>query len=423
MLSTRAALFSTVITRRNRRENRRYQKNNHKQRRLKPSYVAKEFEEYRQFMSDYFHDTDEWVMIPIKKLVAGETLEIEIGSQLMRPPTFDTENTSPTSDEGMGFSIGDEDYSPSENKNILADTLGEDGVGNKNHEVDTGFYVDSDNEGESDEDAEDVSYYSGSSDESTDGDDNDSDFDDDVSALASMMSFSNTVLSDAKSLARSAIKTVRALPSLLGINKESNSFEEEDDNDVLFNDGVPESPYSHRIGDGNLPKSTSPHSNSFEDDPWHTPPSQIIPLYPNSQVLSGSSLIPKAPHKPFQFLGRTEGHDQKQSTPCRKSTLSSSSDEQCSLLPRQLEMSPLLSPASKANSKFAEQRAQMTSAYEMSHPKGKSIISSCKQAINSRSTFVAPKNQGSLRTSQHHHKRQNQRGKKSDTSWIRKSPA
>ena len=370
MLSTRAALFSTVITRRNIRENRRYKKGE-KKRKLKPSCVVEEFEEYRKFMADYFDDTDQWAMVPIKKLIAGDTLELELGSVLMRPPTFDTEGTSPTSDEGIGFHGG----------------------------VDTGFYVDSDSENDAGGDNasgtevdDDVSYYSGSSDESTDGED-DYDPDDDVSALASMMSFSDSVLSDARSLARSAMKAVRALPSMLGINKDESSFED-DNNDMLFSERIPESPYPRQLGlDGHTAMLRTTRLNaSDEDDPWNTPPNQIIPMYPNSTVHRGRSLVPNAPQKLIRFLGRAEESELEPLTPSR--TIHSPSNRQSSLEPRQLEMSPLLSP---------EKRASGNARIRL--PRNK-----IKRSATGRGS-VNP-----VATS----RQRNQA--KSDTSWIRKSP-
>ena len=68
MLTTRAAVFNSVRTRR---------KRNTKRRKLRPEKVEKEFEEYKAFMSEYYDDTDHWIMRPVKKAVGG-VIEIDL---------------------------------------------------------------------------------------------------------------------------------------------------------------------------------------------------------------------------------------------------------------------------------------------------------------------------------------------------------
>jgi hypothetical protein len=392
LLTTRAALFNTVIVR-------------NRKRKPKPSQVKKEFDEYKNFMAEYYEDTDQWAMKPQRDLVVNVTTggvvrkRIRRGmksshgdkpivvvadpipsKKLKREPTFDTEETTPTSndsDNNSGFSLDQDD-------GIFYDiSLGEGFCSHlDNHVVpdDDDEYVLNDADRVKNDDIDDDE-----SDDSSSSDESEDDNDDDASALASVVSFTGTMFSDAKSLAKSTMKsakrtlqTIRELPSMLGgsraLGASKIGVDDEEEADVV-DFSIPESPYiqypahghhlpsllqQQRLHYGDTPEASSKDQASLDEEPEPFENEFRTPTY-SHRLGSGT---PNAPQKLLRFLGRSDANEEEMeplttSTPFDKATGGRDSIGGSSTLrPRQILMSPLLSPAAPSTkenrrSKFA----------------------------------------------------------------------
>jgi hypothetical protein len=268
LLSTRAALYNSVKTKEKSRKRQKIEGDN-------------EFEDYKEFMAEYFPDANEWTKEPVGKKVV--TLDIDIGSEIKKDPTFETQITKPLSadsDDGL------DDSSSRDSRNLA--------------------FID--DEQDSDDDS---SYTSSSSDES---DENDGDS---QSALSSF--FAETA-----SLARRTVHQIRNLPPLLGGNRNRAHESSRQDSDIV----LPESPYRA--------ESQAAHSPTMSD--WLTPRDNGVPLYATSRVIQ--ALTPLAPQKIFNFLARTTANNEEME-PLTPSKLSPSESE---IAPRKLALSPLISP-------------------------------------------------------------------------------
>jgi hypothetical protein len=254
-----------------------------KPREQKPKRVVeKEFNDYKDFMATYYEDSNEWKMQPPGK----HKVEFDFGSQIGMNPTFETQATS--KDECDNFSEG-------------ADI---------NHPVE-----------------DEISY--GSSYDSECSDDSEHTDSDDDSQSAFTSFFVET-----KSIAMQTIHTMRTIRPLLATFGRSSPKNEEGsmDDDSLFMD---------------TPDRQSRPSSKDEDGlrrkhKMVTPPSRNLPLFGGSSVLS--VLTPMAPQKAFAFLARTNAAEIDDGeldplTPTKPSSLSSDM-----VPPRQLKLSPYLSP-------------------------------------------------------------------------------
>ena len=270
LLTTRAALYNSVKTRR-------------KSKRKQKAKDDNEFEDYKEFMVEYFPDANEWTKQPVgeKKVV---TLEIDIGSEIKKDPTFETQTTEPLSTDSH-----DDLDSP---------------VGESRDRA----FVDEDDE-DSDDDS---SYAYSSSDDESDEDDGDS-----QSALSSF-------LTETASLARRTIQQLRNFPPLLRGN--SNRAQEYFQNSDIV---LPESPYRG--------ESQAAHSPTMSD--WPTPRDSGVPLYATSRVMQ--VLTPLAPQKLFNFLSRTTTANEEMEP---LTTPSKPSPSKIDIAPRKLSLSPLISP-------------------------------------------------------------------------------
>jgi hypothetical protein len=268
MLSTRAALYNSVKTKKKSKRKQKAEEDN-------------EFEDYKEFMADYFPDANEWTKEPVGKKVV--TLEIDTGSKIKKDPTFETQSTKPLSTN----SHDDLDSPDQDTRNCV--------------------FID---EGKDEDSDDDSSYASSSSDES---DENDGD----SSALSSF--FTETV-----SLARRTIQKIRNLPPLLGGN--SNYANESLQNSDII---LPESPYRA--------ESQAAYRPSPTISAWITPRDNEVPLYATSRVML--SLTPLAPQKLFNFLSRTTPNEEMEPlTPLRPSPY------EIDIAPRKLALSPMISP-------------------------------------------------------------------------------
>jgi hypothetical protein len=285
LLSTRAALYNSVKTKK-------------KSKKKLKAEGDTEFEDYKEFMAEYFPDANEWTKEPVGKKVV--TLEIDIGSEIKKDPTFETQTTTPLSTD----SHDDLDSSDKASRNRA--------------------FIDEDEDSD-----DDSSYASSSSDESEENDG------DSQSALSSF--FAETA-----SLARRTIQQIRNLPPLLGGNS-SCAQESFEDSDIL----VPESPYRA--------ESQTALSPTMSD--WPTPRNNGVPLYASSRVME--VLTPLAPQKIFNFLARTSHNEEME--PLTPSRPSPSEGE---IAPRKLALSPLVSPGSPAPKSPAIARRVSTEGFK-----------------------------------------------------------
>lgn len=105
LLTVRAALFNSI--------------KKGKSREKKPKRVVeKEFEEYKEYMTEYYGDeVGKWQLEGAKKKNTVDKVEFDLGSQFLhRNPTFGTESSSPESAEGGVFKFSDEASEESESK-------------------------------------------------------------------------------------------------------------------------------------------------------------------------------------------------------------------------------------------------------------------------------------------------------------------
>ena len=248
--------------------------------------VEKEFEEYKEFMSPYYEDALEWKMLPPGK---KKPVEIDFGSQIMMNPTFETMASS--KDEYDNYSEGAE-------------------INRSDEESSYGSSYDS--------------YESCDDSESSESDDD---------SQSAMTSF----ISETKSIAMQTFHTLRGMKPLLGnLLKSKREDEDSVEDDNLFLDESP----------------NRTNASSRLDGVWNmvTPPSSGMPLFPGARVLR--ALTPSAPKKEFSFLSRTDAGEHELdplTTPPSKDHSQSSNSEVNDLHPRQLRLSPFISPG-KASS-------------------------------------------------------------------------
>jgi hypothetical protein len=121
LLTVRAALFNSI--------------KKGKSRERKPKRVVeKEFEEYKQYMAEYYgEEVGKWKVEGTKKKSKVNHIEFDLGSQfIQRNPTFDTETTSPDSARGGIFKFENSDEPPeeSESKTNTEEQAGDDEFSN-----------------------------------------------------------------------------------------------------------------------------------------------------------------------------------------------------------------------------------------------------------------------------------------------------
>lgn len=264
MLTTRAALYNPVKKR--------------KPREKKPKRVVeKEFEEYKEFMSEYYDDATEWKLV--QKGTKESILEIDFGSQILPNPTFETATTTKVSSEEDDFSEEAEI-----NRSLDQDDSTVVELGPLN----------------ADEDNVSLSPSSSGSDYESDSDLSEDGNSDDESALLSFIVETRSILSETKSIlsetrsiasnvANRTIKKFRHLRPLLAKTK----FGEEDNNDDHSNDdsGLFFDQHNSPAKSLKVPESGDGIWNNFLTPPSH----------------HGLFCIktPTAPLKPFSFLSRT----------------------------------------------------------------------------------------------------------------------
>lgn len=92
--------------------------------------VEKEFEEYKEYMAEYYGDeVGKWKVEGTKKKTKMDHIEFDLGSQfIQRNPTFDTETTSPDSERGgiFKFENSDEPSEESKSKTSTKEQVGDD---------------------------------------------------------------------------------------------------------------------------------------------------------------------------------------------------------------------------------------------------------------------------------------------------------
>eukprot|EP00934_Nitzschia_sp_Nitz4_P005002 Nitzschia sp. Nitz4//scaffold159_size51929//23805//26847//NITZ4_006878-RA/size51929-augustus-gene-0.80-mRNA-1//-1//CDS//3329537571//4992//frame0 len=211
MLTTRAALYNTTRKR--------------KKRERKPKRVVeKEFEEYKEYMREFYPDAGDWQFhppLPTKKATGTDKSEIKPN------PTFETASTSgsdeePTPKNALGVGNDLEPESPMPPMSQLTEFGVEDemdGYGMEDHVMEDEIY--------NEEDDDDSSYES-------DSDESEGSIDDDSqSAFTSFFLETKSVLSETKSLARSVasatIQTIRKIKPLLGGRKDDEDDESRED--------------------------------------------------------------------------------------------------------------------------------------------------------------------------------------------------
>ena len=193
LLTTRAALFNPIKAK--------------KKREKKPKRIAiKEFNEYKEFHSEFYKDANEWAMEPAgKKAVSGSNkIVFDFGSQIAMNPTFETQVTTRLSQDEL------DQLSNGADMNRL--------------------FVDEDDESSWGSSYESLSDESDSS--SNDGDAHgDDDDDDSQSALTSF-------LSETKSIAMQSIDKVRNIASMLRTTAKSRLLGNHNDEEESIDDGV-----------------------------------------------------------------------------------------------------------------------------------------------------------------------------------------
>jgi hypothetical protein len=324
MLSTRAALYNSIISKK--------KKYKHK---LRPENVQKEFQEYKEFMADYYGDVEDWIMAPDK---------IEMDSAIKTNPTLETQTTGPLSQSEDSCA----DEVDSDETIQVADVA----------ETMEGQVLDLDEDREDLMESDDESY---SSDESSDSEDSEDD-----SRSEMMMSFISEAASSVQSLAARTIRSLRNLPTMLGNMNGSISVEDESIH-------PPESPYSSPN------KSSLDRSNTFNAmgpslSPGLLGRATAAPTKDRSMAWSPTvrailgRLTPFAPRKTISAFRRTQRDEMEPLTPSQPpSALSPTNNE---IVPRQLAMSPLLSPRSagaEVSTPESSQKRQGRSAQEARH--------------------------------------------------------
>jgi hypothetical protein len=277
LLSTRAALFNSIKAK--------------KRREKKPKRVVeKEFNDYKEFMAEFYKDTDKWAIQPAgKKTVSGKRVEIDFGSQIGLNPTFETQTTTKLSEDEL-------------------DQISDGAEMNR--------FQDEDNEEE--EESSCGSSYESVSDDSESDDESD---DDSQSVLTSF-------ISETRSIAMQTVDKIRSIAPLLS-NRRSTNNDQYDEEESAEEESLYFSspPAKERDSDGLMRMETPTHSR--------------IPLYGSSRVLS--LLTPTAPKKMFFALPRTkaaEFEDEEMQPFTPKKTSWGSTDPESVLDPRQLKLSP-----------------------------------------------------------------------------------
>ncbi len=305
MLTTRAALYNSIKSRKPRDK---------KSKRA----VEKEFEEYKEFMSEYYEDVAEWKLEHSCK--KSSILEIDFGSQILLNPTFETASTTKASSDEDAFSQEAEinrSIGPDESTETEPDKLQR--IGDNDDKSSSSY--DSDYESDSD-----LSEDSGSDDESAL-----------LSFLVetkSILSETKTIISDAKSMASSMVnQTMHKIRNLRPLLAKSKDEDADSDDEQLNGDRGFFFDHDHSPAKSlKIPETGDGLWNKFL-----TPPSR-------SGLLGLKT--PTAPLKPFSFLGRTSdaaAHELASltRTPSRDEIRPNHNNR---VHPRRLTLSPLIDP-------------------------------------------------------------------------------
>jgi hypothetical protein len=341
MLTTRAALYNSV---------KRRKKRDKKPKRV----VEKEFEEYKEFMTDYYDDAPEWKLklahLPDDKK-KKKVLEIDF-ADLQTQPTFETAvTTKPSMDDGEDDDAGDEfakilDISQEGGILFVADDddsddvpfqkVGEESTKEAlfiNTNEDENAQIEETSQSNSSYDSD----YESDSDESEEGE-----ISDDESALLSFYTETKSILSETKSIlseaksrtsvmARRAVQKFRTLQPLLGKPKEDDDLMDDEislEDNSLFLHSPPPPAIIAESGDGL----------------WNyvTPPSK------NALSMIGLKTPPMAPQKPFSYLGRVcdaEEHELAPLTLNDDGYYDEPSSKDAGVQPRRLRLSPFAAMA------------------------------------------------------------------------------
>lgn len=246
MWSLRAALFNPV---------KRGKRRDKKPKRV----VEKEFEEYKEFMKEYYGDeVGEWKVQGIKPKSKVNRVQFDLGSQFIEPkPTFDTEGSSPESAHAGVFSF---DQSDNDEGIEVAPVMEDPTANGEEEEEDASSYEScSDEESEANADAEGddksalISFFVETKEMARHGIRNVRDFgstvSDNVSAIGSSVmdrsssvddasvfsSLSSKASSFASSVAHKTFEQVKRLKPLLGGNgEEDDGSDNSIDDESLF---------------------------------------------------------------------------------------------------------------------------------------------------------------------------------------------
>jgi len=349
MLTTRSALYNAIKKRKPR---------DHKSKRA----VEREFEEYKEFMSEYYDDAPLWKLEHLpkecnkRKKQKADILEIDFESQILQPnPTFETEvTTKPSMDEEEG-EMGTLGHC----RAAAADSLSRHAGVNHSLDEDGSSSVDQEKQkkGEAFDEASEASSYD--SDYESDSDEEDDESGDDESALLSFFAETRSIFSETKSVASSvaskALQKIRNIRPLLGKPKD----DEEENEEELFDEGFgfeDNSLFLPSPPGGRTVETLGNKGGDNEDGLWKTlvtPPSR------------GNARTPTAPQKPFSFLGRTsknavsEAAEQELAplthTPdaTSSSSLRNNQFNAAGVHPRRLKLSPFLDAKTRDKTKIS----------------------------------------------------------------------
>lgn len=317
LLTTRAALYNAIKKR--------------KPREKKPKRVVeKEFQEYKEFMLEYYADAADWKLeYPTTK---AKKLEIDFGSQILPNPTFETAATTDAfSDEGDDFSQAaaiNQLFMAHDSREDIHDKPSEDNESRSSSSFNSDFESDSDasEDGSSDDESALMSF---------------------IVETRSIISETKAILSDTKSLASSyankTILQIKNLRPLLGRRQgdsEGSDEEESVRDDCLFLDQHHSPAKSLKI----------PEDGDGLWNEYRTPPAIINGTRPK---------IPQAPLKPFSFLGRTTNDEDNEIVPLTQIPSKSYAQNQridYGVHPRRLTMSPYKDFVTSSSSERSRRR-------------------------------------------------------------------